>query len=538
MNNPNAFTQAGTLDSPEANGNSMRNNTQEEQKANSANSTYSSWEEPVIPERLATPEISADLLPGWLGEYADAVSRNTQTPQGLSVMMSLGIVATCIQKRFEVCPYGDDYREPLSLWTATAMPPASRKTAVVNALTGPLVEWESHKLEDMKSKIADIETKRAVNQKAIERLQNEAAKSKSSAERGGLIDEINQLKAETPEELLAPRLWTGDVTPERLQNLMAEHGARMGLISDEGGIFEIMAGLYSDGRANIDVFLQSHAGKDIRVDRGQRTVCLNKPALSFALAVQPEVLCDFGRGNKRRFRGIGALARFLYCIPKSNIGSRDIRDRRSIPETVKRRYREEIFNLLETQPLLDELGVEQPRMLSLSPSALHSWEEFSQRIESKQGDGREFEPIQDWTGKLPGAALRIAGICHVAEHGETSFEINLKTMERALNLCALLIPHAQVAFDMMGADESVADAKVVLRWILKNGELSFKRSACHKANHGRFKKVDRLIKALEVLQGWNVISDVDPVKTENSSKPILLYHVNPEIFKGDKDGMA
>ena len=92
---------------------------------------------------------------------------------------------------------------------------------------------------------------------------------------------------QTPEEMRAPRLWTSDSTPERLQSLLADHDERMALISDEGGIFEIMAGLYSDGKANIDVFLQAHAGRSVRVDRGSRTVYLNKPSLSFGLAIQP-----------------------------------------------------------------------------------------------------------------------------------------------------------------------------------------------------------------------------------------------------------
>ncbi len=117
-------------------------------ETNSLNSTNSNWEDPVIPSGMDTPDIPADLLPGWLGGYVDAVSRNTKTPPGMSVLMSLSVIATCIQKRFEVSPYGDDYREPLALWTATALPPGSRKTAVVSALTNPLSDWEVEEQED------------------------------------------------------------------------------------------------------------------------------------------------------------------------------------------------------------------------------------------------------------------------------------------------------------------------------------------------------------------------------------------------------
>src|SRR5262245_41881295 len=113
----------------------------------------------------------------------------------------------------------------------------------------------------------------------------------------------------------------------------------MALLSDEGGMFEIMSGLYSDGRVNLDVFLQAHAGQSVRVDRGERTVHLRRPALTFGLAVQPQVIAELSQGSKRKFRGIGALARFLYCLPRSNIGHRDVTRREPIPAAVKANYR-------------------------------------------------------------------------------------------------------------------------------------------------------------------------------------------------------
>jgi len=526
----NTFTKVA-VEQTQGNGN---NGNGHDKKTLSSKTAKSTWDDPIVPGQLVTPEIPTDVLPSWMRDHADAVSNSTQTPTGMSVMGELSVIATCSQKRFVVCPYKDDYKEPLSLWTATAMPPASRKTAVINELTFPLVEWESQQQEILKDEIVEIETKRAVILKTIDRLQNIASKAKDSLERKDYIREINQLKSEMPDEKFSPRLWTSDITPERLQNLMAENGERMSVLGDEGGIFEVMGGLYSDGRANLDVFLQGHAGASVRVDRGKRTVCLKNPALTFGIAIQPQVLNDFGHGSKKRFRGIGTLARFLYCVPKSNIGSRKAGVRQPIPDHIKNDYRNGIFRLLNIPPQLDESGNEIPRVLHLDQDALSAWEDFSQRIESRQGEGGEFESIQDWTGKLPGASLRIAGLCHVAKHGEQALEINLETMEKALDLCVLLIPHAQVAFDMMGGDQTIDDAKLILRWIIKEGGSFFKKSVCHRVHHGRFRKIDRLEKALDVLRGWNVVSEIDHVTTEISKKPILIYHVNPAVLEGGK----
>ena len=35
---------------------------------------------------------------------------------------------------------------------------------------------------------------------------------------------------------------------------MAANNEAMAVLSDEGGIFDILSGLYSDGKANIDLF--------------------------------------------------------------------------------------------------------------------------------------------------------------------------------------------------------------------------------------------------------------------------------------------
>ena len=490
------------------------------------------WETPILPNKLNTPDIPASILPGWLGNYAEAVSENAQTPSGLAVMIGLATIATCVQKRFEVSPFKDNYSEPLSYWAIVSMEPGSRKTSVLQSMTEPLSEWEQLLQEETEEERIEIDTTRTIAQKTIDRLQNEAAREDDSQKRMEFIREVNQLKADMPPALPALRLWTGDVTPERLQDLMAEQNERMGVLSDEGGIFEIMAGLYNDGRANIDIFLQAHAGRSVRVDRGSRTVIMNKPALSFGLAVQPEVLNELGRGSKKRFRGIGALARFHYLFPASNIGSRDMSRRKPIPEASKTAYRNGLFKLLSIEPNYDECGVELPRILGLSKNAIDAWQNFAQYIESKQGKGRDYESIQDWTGKLPGTALRIAGLFHVISSEGERLEIDLSTIEKAIRICQLLIPHAQHAFGKIGADQSVEDAKAVIGWIKEQGVLTFKRSDCHRAMHGRFQKVDRLVKAMETLKGWNVVSDPESIRGE-TNRATIYYNVNPALIENN-----
>jgi putative DNA primase/helicase len=186
----------------------------------------------------------------------------------------------------------------------------------------------------MRGEIASVKAQRSVAEKRIERLRQDAAKAKDATERAQLTAEIEREELDMPDELRAPRLFTGDTTAERLQAMLVEHGERMAVLTDEAGIFQIMAGLYNGGAANLDVFLQGHAGTPHtgRPGRAQRAYRPARPGCGPVL--QPGVLADVA--GSRRFRDTGLLARFLFAIPTSNVGRRDVRRHRAHPRQCAR----------------------------------------------------------------------------------------------------------------------------------------------------------------------------------------------------------
>lgn len=487
------------------------------------------WLDPIPFDVQETPDIPSSLLPAVVGHLVSAVADSTQTPCAMAVMMSLAVLATCAQKRFEV-HVAASHIEPLALWVLVALPPASRKTAVLNELMRPIEEWERDTATEFRPVIFEQEAQREVAKQREGELLRRAGKEEDKHERMQLEHEIAKLKEEMATPLLTPRLWTGDTTPERLQGLLADHGERMAVLSDEGGIFEVMAGMYSDGKANLDVFLKSHSGSAVRVDRAGRTVYLSKPALTFGLTVQPAVVADLCNGDKRRFRGIGTLARFLYCLPKSNIGSRDVRRHKEIPSELYYRYDACIRDLLSVQAVTDADGSELPRRLTLSPEALDAFYVFADEIENQQCPDGLLEPVQDWSGKLPGAAARIAGLTHLAQHGSDAANhttISGDTMRDAVALCRLLIPHALAAFDLMGTDPAFEDAKYILKWLVRKPITQFRKNELNHRPRFKNSKVTRLERALEILAARNVVSDQQQLPTR---KPTLIYYVNPKIY--------
>ena len=480
------------------------------------------WPDPIMPGTLRVPDIPPDVLPTWLGDFVGAVADSTQTPPALAVMAGLAVLATVLHRRFEVAPHGDSYTEPLCLWVLGASPTGTRKTAILSAMDGPLVRWEKLQRDRKRGAIAKVIATRAVAKKRIERLLQDAAKAKDGAEREAIRAEIEREETDMPEEIRAPRLLTGDTTAERLQAMLVEYGERMAVHSDEAGIFLIMAGIYNGGAANIDVFLQGHAGTSLRVDRAGRSAHVDRPSLAFLLLIQPDVMAEVA--SSRRFRASGLLARFLYAVPVSNVGQRDVRHHVPIPADIAAEYERRLFDLLEG------VGgpVQAPKVLPLSDAARECWLDLAEEIEREQGEGGKFESITDWTSKLPGAVARIAALLELAELGVDIHEVSHASMDRAVRLARMLIPHARAAFGLLGTDGADTDASAVLKWIKANELPEFTRREAQKAQEGRFRSVDRLQKALARLEQQDVLREFK--RHNKGAPPTTAYRVNPKVL--------
>lgn len=483
------------------------------------------WPELDLFEEITPPPIPSTVLPEWLGEFVEALSDSTQTPIEMAILFALPVLATCVQSKVRISPTGDDYSEPVNCWTVSALPPSTRKSPIVNQLTAPLREWEKEQEAKVRPLIDEAEARKAINAKRIAELQGSASKESDSKARGAIVAEIAQLKNEDRDPPCLPQLFTGDITAEELQNQLVVHKGKMSVLSDEGGIFEVMTGLYNDGKANTDAFLQAFSGTPIRVNRGQRQVSIDNPHLSFGLTVQPEILKNLGRGSKQKLRGVGALARFLYAMPKSNIGKRNVRHNKPVPQGVKEVYYYNLKTLLNLQTPTDLEGG--PMRLTLSSEALEAWYTFAQEIENKQGTGKPYESFQDWTGKLPGTALRIAALFHVSLHWFSKTTVEIDCMQKSVSLCELLIDHARAAFAEMSRSNLTEDMKHIIDHLKLNQAESIPRREIQRLGRFSTSPKERLNKALDSLIERGVLKGE---MKSSATKPSQIYKINPKLY--------
>lgn len=481
------------------------------------------WPDPILPGVRAAPEISPHLLPGVFGEFAAALAASTQTPPEMATMFVISVLSSVLQGRFEVAPKNNSYREPLPIWTCTCFPSGGRKTAIFTAAMAPIQRWEKLASDRLRREVMRRIAAREVALKRIERLKNDAAKVSDSDERV-LIQNMIQLELETmPEEMKLPRVFTTNATPESTERMLTEQCGKMAILSDESDTLLNLSGGLRGGIASLDVVLKGHAGSAIRVDRQGREAHLDRPCLSMGLMVQPDTFAVLAAGQ--RMRSTGLLARFLYAVPKSNIGRRPVREDVPIPQAVEDGYNDSIMDLMQGY---EDRGAT-VRVLPFDDEAKEMWLTFAEEIEANQGEGGSLETISDWSGKLPGQAARLAAIFQIAESGLRVTEVGPAAVARALTLCNLLICHAEAAFSKLGADDADNDALAVLRWIKAGERDEFKRREAQRAMHSRFTKVERLEQALSVLRDSYLISGEK--KATTGGRASAFYLVNPKLYE-------
>ena len=492
------------------------------------------WERPIPFNEIRVPEFPVGSLPGWLEQFVSAEAVATQTPADLSAMLALAVLSTACAGKFRV-QLKEGHQEPLNLFTAVVLAPANRKSAVFKDATAPVEEFEREEAVRLKESMASALQDQRVLIARLKSAEDKAARAKS-ADRPKSLEEARRIREELDSLIVPvqPRLIVDDCSPEKLASLLHQHLGRIALLSPEGDVFDMMAGRYSSNSGpNLGVYLKGHAGDSLRVDRqGRGSEFVDRPALTLGLAIQPEVL----RGLVARpgFRGRGLLARFLYSIPRSTLGHRDVQAP-PVPDHVRTAYHEEILRILRIPFGTDSDGCPAAYILRPDPEARQVFLEFERELEPKLSEYGELAHIADWAGKVVGAVGRIAGLLHVAASTGNdvpwTVAIARESAESAVRVGEYVIAHARAAFGQMGGDPQVEDAQYLRGWLQRAGRGAVSRRDIFQATKGRFRNVAEMEPGIRLLEEHGHIRK----KAEESCsgagrKPSPSYEVNPAVL--------
>ena len=482
-------------------------------------------DEPIPLEGRKPPVFPVDALPKDIADYVLAVAESTQTPVDVAAAASLSVLSIGMQGKYVIRPK-PDWTEPVNTFIAIFMPPSERKSAVCSLMGKPMNEHEKEWNRQHAAEFDFSRTERSILERRLKSLEDQASKGKAEmAEVRKASEELSSFKEKKP-----LRYYGDDVTTEKLVSMIAENDGKAAIFSPEGGIFDLLKGMYTR-YVNIDVFLKGYSGDPIRVDRiGRESETIYDPVLTVMLMAQPSVLA--GVMENGNFRGRGLTARFLYCVPESNVGSRRYRSE-AIPEKVYARYEQCIRNILSDDP------DEKPQVITLSPEADEMLEAFSEELEPKLKE--EYAEFADWAGKLAGSVARIAALlCRADRHivreflqEPESLIVPGEIMADAIRIGRYFTEHAKSAFSLLGADEGIRNCKYVMSAIRKAGLSEVSRRDIMRLCRA-LKTKDAVQPVIDQLVEFGYLAEKPGrQQTGRGRTPLEVYLVNPCLTAGE-----
>lgn len=270
--------------------------------------------------------------------------------------------------------------------------------------------------------------------------------------------------------------------------------------------------------------LKAYSHDNLRVNRkgnDGEMIVINNPSLTVLIFAQPVVLERMF--NNIEFKEKGLCARFIYCYPKSKIGTRNVESVSAKKETTYA-YNLLVRKLLETKT---------NKILTLSPEAYKINIEFGNMIERKLDN--ELYEISDWAGKFHGLVLRIAGNLHIAENIDNieNTVISAQTMENAIQIGTYYLQQTMNINSIVGSNLEAIKSKRIIK-ILQRKKIKgqIKRHDLFRSVRGsEIKNITDIEEPLNLLKSLGYIKEIEPNYNGSGRKPDTIIVLNPLVFK-------
>lgn len=470
---------------------------------------------PLESPRTAVP-FPLDCLPPPIADYCEAVAENITVSRDMPAALSLAVMSAALQGKAKV-RYKASYTEEINVYICIVAEPAERKSPVFRAITKPLNLYVSRYNSEKAEKISNYLYKK----KALEcKLARAVSRGKA--------DEIEAINAEIValEPFYPMRVLITDTTVEALADALSQNKERASIITDEGGIFDIAAGQYSDGSVNIDLYLKGYDGSTVSVERKSGTTSLSRPLITFGVMAQEQILNQIL--SNAVFRGRGFVQRFLFCAPESLLGTArmsrsDVQD--AAYKKKQNAYNSLIYKLMGL-PLADE-----NTFIEIDDAAASIFEAFYNSVETNLRKGGKFEDNKDFYGKYASRALRIAGLLHLASGEKTTKPINAATMNNAVKIVDYFCGQADL---ILGAAQRECKQAVKLFEKMKNlaekSTFENRKITLHQIKQkSRNFSENELENALAELEEHGYILELPPTKPANGGRLSRNFLVNPAV---------
>lgn len=356
------------------------------------------------------------------------------------------------------------WREPSILWTAAVARSGRVKSPPFDDAVRPLKKRETQSLRDHEDVL--LEHDRDI---ARWELQTKAWKAKGHEEN---LDP--PLKPDKPE---ASRLITTDPTTEAVATLLSHNARGLLLCRDELSGWFGGFNAYRGGKgADVSCWLEMYRGGMMIVDRktAERIIHCDHASVSVTGTIQPQIL---RRVLTQEHFDAGLSARLLMAMPPA-------RPKRwtdtELSESTEMVYDHIVGKLLTLQHNVDADGRVSPVDIEFTPAARRMFIQFFNRHGVVQ-DATQDDRLAAAYGKLEAVAARLALIFHFirwADDDPTLTDPNVvdeQDVTAGITVTRWFIHETERVYDLFDEDETVAQARDLLDWVMLQGGVATPR---------------------------------------------------------------
>lgn len=493
------------------------------------------WPDPIPLGADRLPPFPAGTLPGPLGRFAAAVAASTQTPLDLAALAGLGVLSAATRGRWKIQP-APDWSEHLALYVAALADSGARKSAVLEPMAEPFMAYERDLCQEGAAAYAEaLDEYRIAKGRAEQALKLAIQADADRAEEAKRESHALTAAIAGIEEPAEPQLWFDDATVESMGSLLASQGGASAHLSDEGGLVSSLAGRYGGKNSsgpNLDLLLKAYDGKASRINRvGRGKANIERPFLAIAMVVQPDVVAQANAIVEMRERGL--LPRFLFALPASNLGMRDLFGP-PIPDNARSEWDGAIRRILDLSIIADT-----PVRLLLDSEADAIFTAFRAGYERRLYlDHGDLTDIVGWASKQPGRVARLAGLFALADDPHRTW-VGGEHMRAAVDLVDYFVAHARAAMNLRrdpvsgtAGAPSTSPAEVLARWLLRQDVAALTVRDCWQAmkTHAWASSTADVRAALDRLEEHGWVRVEEPEGAPRRGRPTSpTVTVNPKI---------
>lgn len=478
------------------------------------------WQNPVPLEIGNLPVFPIEVFPGWIKNFVSELAEDTQTPVDMASLIVLTALAAAAAKRLRIASHKPTWTQPLNMFGVVAIESGTKKSAVFDAVTKPIEEYEKYLKELVHNDVIDAMNQIEILKRKKKEMMAEMHRvPKDSHAHRWQLEQVRQVDRdiEAYEKIKDPKLIIDDITQEAIAAVMQTNESRIAMLSAEADVLGMIGGRYSPGGdLKLNNYIKSHDGDTIRVDRMKREEVIYEPALTIGVTTQPETLQKLGA--KSEFRGSGFVGRWLFSLPNHQPGSANANSKPMSLNTI-RRYSENMRKLLEI-PYKDP-ETKTPHMLVLAENVHRYYVEMCDYIEKQRGEGGALEDLREWGSKLGGRMLRVLGLLHLAyniqENDPWRIPVSLETFDKVSLLVPYFIAHAQAAYELLKFKSERPAAILAINKIRKN----------------QLKTIDRQSLARITRQSGRILNDIITLLIDYGYIRIgengKIYDINPFV---------